>query len=213
MPTNDEPQAFEEQQAELQRALSDYGFKARPPISPRQTRAALDALLDGRPQLAALALNLLSAVVESGTVVTDGRTWASQDIASTVRKGRRAQMLDERDQMITERFPVAQQPAAHVLAQLAENRAIGEKAKKSMPFMIRQAAADGMEAPDIADLLGVTTSHVYAVLRKEREEPTPASQAATKMVLDIMAEYEEETNAARRRKAAEHGVEPDPEDS
>ncbi|MGY4990917.1 hypothetical protein [Streptomyces nigrescens] len=203
--SKDESKSFEEQQTDVLRALGDRGIEAKPAPDPKHTRAALDALLDGRPQLAALALNLLTAAIESGAVVTEGRSWSSMDIVSTVRKGRRAQLLDERDRMITERFPAEQRPAAQALAQLAETRANGEKAKKSIPVMIRKADADGMEVPAIADLLGVTPSHVYAVLRKQREEPTPADEYA-EMLLTLANEHEEETKAARRREAEEHGL-------
>lgn len=199
MSTNDEPKSAEEQQAD------DRGGEAKPAPDPKRTRAALDGLLDGRPQLATLALNLLTAALESGVVVTEGRSWSSSNIVSTVRKGRRAQMLDERERMITERFPAEQQPAAHALAQLAETRANGEKAKRSIPFMIRKAADDGMEPRAIADLLGVTTSHVYAVLRQQREQPTADDEFA-EALLTIMNEHEEETTAARRRTAEEHGL-------
>ncbi|OAR22379.1 hypothetical protein A8W25_22255 [Streptomyces sp. ERV7] len=204
---DEQPQSFEEQRAAVEQRLAEQGVEATRAPDPAQARAALDALLDDRPQLAALALNLLTAAVESGAVVTEGRTWTSGDIVRTVRRSRRDQMLAERSAAIAEQFTTEQQPAALALAQLAETRQNGEKAKKAMPFMIRQADAVEIEAPDIARLLDVTPSHVYAVLRKLREDPgaVAVGEEWRDQLLTELARHEEEAQAARRRKAEEHG--------
>ncbi|AYD86240.1 hypothetical protein SEA_DAROLANDSTONE_53 [Streptomyces phage Darolandstone] len=197
MSTSDQdPQTFEEQQADALRDLAERGIEARPAPDAREL---LDRLLDGRPQLAALALNLLTAAVESGAVVTDSRPLSSLDIVSTLRRGRRSQMLAERAAMIEAEFPVALHPMAHALAQLAETRKNGEKAIESTPVMIRRAKAEGMKPADIARLLKVSDSHVYAVLRKEPGTDTAAVEDWLAELTGIVEDHERETRAARAR--------------
>ncbi|MFJ6074663.1 hypothetical protein ACIQFU_28185 [Streptomyces sp. NPDC093065] len=211
MSTNDpEPEASVEQQADALRSYAaERGIEARPAPDAREL---LDQLLDGRPQLAALALNLLTAAVESGAVVTDSRPLSSLDIVSTLRRGRRSQMLAERAAMIERDFPAELGPMAHALAQLAETRKAGEKATESTPVMIRRAKAEGMKPADIARLLKVSDSHVYAMLRKEPDGTTTAVEKFLADMLGTFEEHERETRAARRRTAEAHGVEPDLDD-
>jgi DNA invertase Pin-like site-specific DNA recombinase len=121
-------------------------------------------------------------------------------------------MLAERAAMIEREFPDALHPMAHALAQLAETRKAGEKATESTPVMIRRAKAEGMKPADIARLLKVSESHVYAVLRKEPDETTSAVETFLADMTGVFEEHERETRAARRRAAREHGVEPDPDD-
>ncbi|MGW1760982.1 hypothetical protein [Streptomyces mirabilis] len=175
MSTSDQqPQTFEEQQADALHALGDKGFEVKPAPDPAQARAALDRLLDGRPQLAALALNLVQAVVGSGVLPEpEPRAVTSSEISRSVRRTQREQQLAERAAMVEREFPVEQRPAALALAQIAETRDQGKRAVESTPFVIRRAKANGMKPPAIAKLLGVTDSYVYDVLRKPEQPGTP----------------------------------------
>ncbi|MFH8345028.1 hypothetical protein [Streptomyces sp. NPDC018045] len=168
-PQAQEPQSLREQQAAVREYLSERGYQVRPAPADK-ARADLDALLDGRPQLATLALNLVTAALDSGTVVTNRGPMSSRDITSTLRRGRRSQLLADRAEMIEGEFPVELHPMALALAQLADTRKAGEKAVESTPAMIRRAKAEGMKPADIARLLKVSDSHVYAVLRKKVDQ-------------------------------------------
>ncbi|WP_416963109.1 hypothetical protein [Streptomyces sp. Agncl-13] len=175
MSTSDRPpQTSEEQQADVLRAIGDKGFEVQPAPDPDQTRAALDRLLDGRPQLAALALSLVQAVVGSGIIpAPETRVMTSSEISRSVRRTQRERQLAERTAMVEREFPAEQRPAALALAQIAETRDEGKRAVESTPFVIRRAKADGMKPPAIAKLLGVTDSYVYDVLRKPEQPGTP----------------------------------------
>ncbi|WP_371652484.1 MULTISPECIES: hypothetical protein [unclassified Streptomyces] len=155
-----QPQSLEQQRA-------DRGIEATLEPDPAESRAALDALLDDRPQLAALALDLLDTVVRHGGA---GGTWTPASIKRTMRRGRRDRELAERAAMIEERFSVEQRPAAHALVQIADTRKAGEQAVASTPLAIWQADTVGMKTPDVAQLLGLTPSRVYAILREKRVE-------------------------------------------
>ncbi|MEW1774691.1 hypothetical protein [Streptomyces sp. NPDC086777] len=173
MSTRDQqPQTFEEQQADALRALDDKRFEVKPAPDPAQARAALDRLLDGRPQLAALALNLVQAVVGSG-ILPEAEPRVMTSFSRSVRRTQREQRLAERTAMVEREFPVEQRPAALALTQIAETRDQGKRAVESTPFVIRRAKADGMKPPAIAKLLGVTDSYVYDVLRKPEQPGTP----------------------------------------
>ncbi|WP_282792076.1 hypothetical protein [Streptomyces sp. CC224B] len=200
MSTSDrEPQTPEEQQADVERALGVRALKARPEPDAREL---LDRLLDGRPQLTALALNLVRAALESGAVVADSRPMTSFDITSTLRKGRRAQMLAERTAMIEREFPKHLWPMAQALSQLAETRKAGEKAVERTPLMIRRAKAEGMKPTDIARLLKVSDSHVYAVLRKPDQETTRV-EALVAQFVGPMEQLEQDRYEARRAQVPE----------
>ncbi|GGR80846.1 hypothetical protein GCM10010252_19210 [Streptomyces aureoverticillatus] len=193
MNTNDQqPQSLKEQQAAALRYAAERGYEAKPAPDAREL---LDRLLDGRPQLAALALNLVTAAIESGVAVPDGRPMSSLDIVSTLRRGRRSKMLAERAAMIEREFPDKLHPMAHALAQLAETRKAGEKATESTPVMIRRAKAEGMKPADIARLLKVSESHVYAVLRKLPDQATTDVEA---FIAEIIGSMEQDAYDARR---------------
>jgi hypothetical protein len=196
MSTSDQqPQTFEEQQAAVLGDLAARGMEAGPAPD---ARVLLNRLLDGRPQLAALALNLVTAAVESGAVVTEGRPMSSFEIVSTLRKGSRARMLAERTAMIEADFPVELHPMAHALAQLADTRKAGEKATEATPLIIRRAKAEGMKPADIARLLKVSDSHVYAVLRKAPDQETTAVEEFLAGIVGNMAQAEQDAYEARR---------------
>ncbi|MFE4057417.1 hypothetical protein ACFXP3_14155 [Streptomyces sp. NPDC059096] len=202
MSTSDqEPQPFDEQQAAVLRDLAERDVEARPAPDAREL---LDRLLDGRPQLAALALNLVTAAVESGAVIADERPMPSLNIVSTLRKGRRDQLLTERAAMIDAEFPDTLRPMAHALAQLAETRKNGEKAVESTPVMIRRAKDEGMKPTDIARLLKVSDSHVYAVLRKEPNTATAMVEDFLAEVTGIAVQHGQETKAARAKLEREY---------
>ncbi|MFI5474993.1 hypothetical protein ACIA6D_32890 [Streptomyces cacaoi] len=149
-------------------------FEEKPAPDPDQARAALDRLLDGRPQLSALALNLVQVVVGSGIVPEpEPRVMTSSEISRSVRRTQREQQLAERTAMVEREFPAEQRPTALALAQIAVTRDQGKRAVESTPFVIRRAKADGMKPPAIARLLGVTDSYVYDVLRKPEQPGTP----------------------------------------
>ncbi|WHM36300.1 hypothetical protein [Streptomyces sp. BPTC-684] len=168
MNTSDQqPQSLEQQRAAVEQYLADRGIEATRVPDPAESRAALDALLDDHPQLAALALDLLDTVAKHGGT---GVTWTPASIKRTMRRGHRNRELAERAAMIEERFSVEQRPAAHALVQIADTRKAGEKAVASTPLAIWQADTVGMKAPDVAQLLDLTTSRVYAILRDKRAE-------------------------------------------
>ncbi|MET9253764.1 hypothetical protein [Streptomyces sp. NPDC003717] len=188
MSTSDpERQTFEEQQAAVQGELSARGFTARPAADAREQ---LDRLLDGRPQLAALALNLVRAALDSGAVVAEGRTWSSGEVSRTGAKSRHEQGLAAAMSEFNERL----RPVAVALARTAEQRRAGEKAIDRTPAMILRAKAEGMRPADIARVLRVSDSHVYAVLRKG---PTEGADILAQFA-GIMAEAEQEAYEARR---------------
>lgn len=193
--SDNQPKTPEEQQADILRVAADQGLKAFPAPDPRQSRAALDALLNGRPQLAALALNLVHAALSSGTVTMDNRTYTSGDIVSTLRQGRRARMLADRAAMIEAEFPAALQPTAHALATLGDTRKAGEKAAEKAPVMIHRAKAEGMKPKDIARLLQVTESHVYTVLRTK---PGKTDIDVLAELVAISSQYEQDAYNNRR---------------
>lgn len=192
------PKTFEEQRAAVLHAVGARGYEMPPAPDPERARAALDALLDSRPQLAALALGLVTAAVDSGTVVTDGRPMSSFEIVRTLRRGRRAETLTERAAMIEAEFPVELHPTAFALAQLADTRKAGEKAVEVTPGMIRRAKAQGMKPTDIARLLKVTDSYVYAVLRKAPDEDAAPVEKFLAEFTGLMAQADQETYEARR---------------
>ncbi|MBK6015607.1 hypothetical protein [Streptomyces sp. MBT53] len=198
MSTKKPPQTFEEQRAAVRHAVDARGYEMAPAPDPEQARAALDALLDGRPQLAALALKLVTAVVDSGTVVTDGRPMSSVEVVRRLRRDRRAQTLAERTATIEAEFPVELHPAAFALTKLADTRKAGEKAIEVTPGMIRRAKAQGMKPADIARLLKVTDSHVYAVLRKAPDEDTAPVEDFLAQFTGLMAQADHESYEARR---------------
>ncbi|WP_019055006.1 hypothetical protein [Streptomyces prunicolor] len=189
------PKTSEEQRAAVLHALGARGYEMPPAPDPEQARAALDALLDSRPQLAALALSLVTAAVDSGTVVTDGRPMSSFEIVRTLRRGRRAETLTARAAMIEADFPVELHPTAFALAQLDDTRKAGEKAVEVTPGLIRRAKAQGMKPADIARLLKVTDSHVYAVLRKTPDEDAAAVE---RFLAEAAGRADQETYEARR---------------
>lgn len=199
MDTNDQPQTFEEQQA-----AADLGYDVAPAPAPETARADLDSLLDGRPQLASLALNLLRAVVGSGVVATPRpRVMSSVALARSIAHSERSKQHAEFTAMIEAEFPVVLQPMALALAKLADTRKAGEKAVESTPTMIRRAKAEGMKPADIARLLKVTDSHVYAVLRKAPDQETIAVEAFLTGFIGETAQFEQDQYEMRRTRVPE----------
>ncbi|MFH8793836.1 hypothetical protein [Streptomyces sp. NPDC017941] len=192
------PKTFEEQQADAMRVAHDRGLDATPTPDPDATRAALADLLDERPQLAALALDLLGTIAKH-----EPRTWSSGEVVRSMRRGRAAQRLAEREAVIQARFPAQQQPHALALAQIADTRKAGEKAVEKTPHMIRMAGDAGIKAPDIARLIDLTTSYVYRVLRERPAEgDSPPMDRWRRDMLLVMEEFEHNRAAAYRAEAS-----------
>ncbi|QCX77657.1 hypothetical protein C9F11_20110 [Streptomyces sp. YIM 121038] len=185
--SNEDPQTVEEHGVEFTRAPD-----------PDATRAALADLLDERPQLAALALDLLGAITKH-----EPSAWSSGEIVRSVRRGRRAQRLAEREADIEARFPTEQRPHALALAQIADTRKAGEKAVEQTPQMIKMAGDAGIKAPDIARLSDLTPSYVYRILRERSAEgaTSPTDRFQRDMLL-AFEEFEHDRAAANRAEVA-----------
>ncbi|WP_031010683.1 hypothetical protein [Streptomyces sp. NRRL F-5727] len=127
-------------------------------------RDQLDALLDEHPDITGLVHALAQAVVN-----TRQRPISSVEIIRRVRRAEANSRTDEHEESIAHNFQPEQRPAVQALLGTAAARKKGEQAVEKTPLLIQRAAAANIPVPDIAALLDVTPSHVYAVLRKLRK--------------------------------------------